>query len=261
MISNRSEGMRERAVVSGATSGIGRAVAVRLAQRGAVVGILGRNANAARAVADEVAKAGGVPFIALTDVSDPMQVEQGVGRFIKAHGGIETVVSSAGILVTGTVTETTLADWDRCLGINLNGTFYLARFTIPELIKSRGTFTAISSDAGVQGSCGFTAYTASKHALQGLIKCLAVDYGRFGIRANAVCPAFVETPMAEQVMKDMTSEDLAYYRRIVPLDRFARPEEVADAVAHLSSSQASYVNGLMYRLDGGSTAGYYLAAQ
>jgi meso-butanediol dehydrogenase / (S,S)-butanediol dehydrogenase / diacetyl reductase len=251
---------RERAIVSGATSGIGRAVAVRLAGRGAVVAVLGRNATAAKDVASEVTAAGGIPFIAPTDVTDSGQVETSVSRFVAEYGGIETVVSAAGIALAGTATDTPLSDWDRILATNLNGSFYLARFTIPELIKTRGTFTAISSDAGVQAACGFAAYCTSKHALQGLVKCLALDYGRYGVRCNAVCPGFVETPMAEQLLRDLSPSEVAYYKAIVPLGRFAQPDEVAAAVAHLSSSDASYVNGLMYRLDGGSTAGYYLAA-
>lgn len=251
---------RERAVVSGATSGIGRSVAVRLARRGAIVGLLGRNALAAEEVAAEVARAGGTPFVAQTDIINHQQVESAIRHFVAAHGGIETVVSSAGVAVTGTVTDTSLEDWDRIVATNLSGTFYLARYTIPELIKTRGSFTAISSDAGVQGACGYAAYCASKHGLQGLIKCMALDFGRFGVRCNAVCPAFVETPMAEQLLKGASAADLAYFKGIVPLGRFAAPEEVAAAVAHLSSNEASYVNGLMYRLDGGSTAGYYLAA-
>jgi meso-butanediol dehydrogenase / (S,S)-butanediol dehydrogenase / diacetyl reductase len=251
---------RERAIVSGATSGIGRAVAVRLAARGAIVALLGRNAAAASDVAGEVIAAGGIPFVAPADVTHAGQVEVTVSRFVAEYGGIETVVSAAGIALTGSATDTSLSDWDRVLATNLNGSFYLARFTIPELIKTRGTFTAISSDAGVQAACGFAAYCTSKHALQGLVKCLALDFGKYGVRCNAVCPGFVETPMAEQLLRDLSPSEIAYYKGIVPLGRFAEPNEVAAAVAHLSSSEASYVNGLMYRLDGGSTAGYYLAA-
>ncbi len=211
MESNRTRGEtgttgRERAIVTGAPSGIGRAVAVRLARRGTIVSIVGRNEAAARAAADEVQKAGGVAFINVFDVADPAQVEAGVERFVKSHGGVETVVSAAGIAVTGTATTTSLADWKRVMDTNLNGSFYLARFTIPELIKTRGTFTAISSDAGVQAACGYAAYTTSKHGLQGFVKCLALDYGRLGVRSNAVCPAFVETPMADQLLKDVTPE-------------------------------------------------------
>lgn len=251
---------RERAFVTGATSGIGRAIAVRLASRGAVVAIGGRNRVAAENVAVDVEAAGGEAHISILDVSDAAQVEASVKSFVNDYGGIDTVVASAGIALTGSVTDCSLDDWDRLLATNLNGAFYLARYTMPELIKSKGTFTAISSDAGVQAACGFAAYIASKHALNGLVKSLALDYGKYGVRCNTVCPAFVETPMADQLLKDVSAAELAYYRGIVPLARFAVPEEVAAAVAHLTSSEASYVNGLMYRLDGGSTAGYYLGA-
>src|SRR5438445_8524786 len=104
---------RERAIVSGATSGIGRAVAVRLAQRGAIVALLGRNASAAEEVAAAVERAGGTPFVAQTDITDLHQVESVVQQFIAAHGGIETVVSSAGVAATGSVTDTSVEDWDR----------------------------------------------------------------------------------------------------------------------------------------------------
>ncbi|MDR3489857.1 MAG: SDR family NAD(P)-dependent oxidoreductase [Bradyrhizobium sp.] len=249
---------RERAVVTGATSGIGRAIAVRLAQRGAIVGVLGRNAERAQLVADEVSSAGGVPWIGICDVNDPESIDAAIADFVACHGGIDTAVSSAGIALAGTLAQTSVANWHAIMNTNLNGTFYFAKSVMPELIKARGTFTAISSDAGVQGACGYVAYCAAKHALHGLIKCLALDHGRDGVRANAVCPSFVETPMADQLLAETSPEELEHYKNAVPIGRFARPDEVAAAVAHLSSSEASYVNGLMYKIDGGSTAGYYL---
>ena len=250
--------MQERALVTGATSGIGRAIAVRLARRGAAVGLVGRNRGAAEAVAQEVEAAGGRAHIAIADVSKAAEVKAAVEGFADAFGGLDTVVASAGIAIGGSITDCALEDWDRLMATNLNGAFYLARNAIPHLIKSRGTFTAISSDAGVQAAAGFAAYIASKHALNGLVKSMALDYGKYGVRCNTVCPAFVETPMADALLKEASAAELAYYRGIVPLGRFAIPEEVAAAVAHHTSSEASYVNGLMYRLDGGSTAGYYL---
>ena len=224
------------------------------------MGVVGRNRAAADSVAKEVMSKGGEAHVLTADVSDARQVESAIHAFVTRHGGIDTVVASAGIALTGSVTDCALDDWDRLLATNLNGAFYLARYSMPELIKTRGTFTAISSDAGVQAACGYAAYIVSKHGLNGLVKSLALDYGKFGVRSNAVCPAFVETPMADQLLKDVSPAELAYFKGIVPLGRFARPDEVAAAVAHLTSQDASYVNGLMYRLDAGSTAGYYLAS-
>ena len=221
--------------MTGATSGIGRAIAMRLAQRGATVAVLGRSASGAEAVAGEVQDAGGNPWVATLDVTDAASVDAVVQRFVDEFGGMDTVVASAGIAVTGTATTTSVEDWRRTLDTNLSGAFYLARSTLPELVKTRGTFTAISSDAGVQGACGFAAYCASKHGLQGLVKCLALDYGRYGVRYNAVSPGFVETPMADQVFKDATPAEIAYYKSSVPLGRFSRPAKFVEVVAHLTA--------------------------
>lgn len=254
-----TEKRSERVIVSGATSGIGRAIALRLAKRAAIVGVLGRRAEAAAKVAAEVKSLGAEAQVLVADVSDPAQVESAVQAFCKTAGGIDTVVSSAGIAATAAVADCAVADFQQMVGINLCGTFYLARWTLPELIKSKGTFTAISSDAGTQGAQGYGAYCATKHGVNGLIKCMALDYGARGVRCNAICPQFVETPMADQLFTGMTPAEVDYYRRSVPLGRFARPEEVASIVAHLTSAEAAYTNGMMYALDGGSTAGYYSA--
>jgi meso-butanediol dehydrogenase/(S,S)-butanediol dehydrogenase/diacetyl reductase len=150
-----------------------------------------------------------------------------------------------------------LNDWERIVATNLSGTFYLAKYTLPHLLGSKGTFTAISSDAGTHGAPGYGAYCATKHGVIGLIRCMALEYGRHGVRCNAVCPGFVETPMAYRLFDKMPEAELSYYKNSVPLGRFARAEEVAAVVSHLTSSEARYTNGMLYALDGGSTAGYY----
>lgn len=249
----------ERAIVSGATSGIGRAVAVRLGRRGAVVAILGRNPAKAAMVAAEVEAAGGTAWSATVDITDMGAVSDAVARFADQFGGVETVVSSAGIASTGTLISTEPDAWHQIIDTNLNGTFYLARAAMPELVKTKGSFVAISSDAGVQGAQGFAAYATSKHALHGLIKCMALDYGPQGVRSHAVCPAFVETPMADELLASASPEEVAFFKKAIPLGRFAKASEVADAVAHLTSNEAAFANGVFYRLDGGATAGYFLA--
>lgn len=194
------------------------------------------------------------------DVSSLEEVERAVAALVSEFGHLDTVVSSAGVAIGGTVTDMDVGDWHRVIDVNLNGTFHLARATMPHLVaRGGGAFVAVSSDAGVQGALGFAAYCASKHAVNGLVRCLALDYGAKGVRSNAVCPSFVETPMAEQLLSSVSEDERNYYRRVIPLARFARPEEVAGVIAHLSSKAGSYTNGLMYCLDGGETAGLYLA--
>lgn len=151
-----------------------------------------------------------------------------------------------------------LEAWDRVIGVNLTGTFLTARHTIPAIESSGGgSFVAISSDAGLQGASGFGAYCASKHGVVGLVRSLALDHGPAGVRCNAVCPGFVETPMADRIFAGTEPDERHRWEETVPLGRFARPEEVAEVVAHLTSDQARYTNGITYSIDGGSTAGYF----
>lgn len=251
---------REVALISGATSGIGRATALELAKRGAAIGVLGRNQAAGQALVDEIQGQGGRALLLLADVAKLADVERAVAALVAEFGGLDTVVSNAGVALSGTVTEMAEADWHRIIDVNLHGTFHLARCTMPHLVaRGGGAFVAVSSDAGVMGASGFSAYCASKHAVNGLVRCLALDYGPRGVRSNTVCPSFVETPMADRLLAEASKEELDRYRSSLPLGRFARPEEVASVIAHLSSPAASYTNGLMYCLDGGETAGLYTA--
>lgn len=156
-----SEGKTERVIVSGVTSGIGRAIAIRLAGRAMAIGVIGRRIEAAHEVAAEIRKTGCGAMVLIADIGSASQVENAINEFIAVQGGLDTVVASAGITVTGPVKAFGLSDWERTAATNLSGTFYLAKYSLPHLLESKGTFTAISSDAGTHGAPGYGAYCAT----------------------------------------------------------------------------------------------------
>lgn len=151
------------------------------------------------------------------------------------------------------------AAWDHVINVNLKGTFLLARAGIP-LLQQRGggAFVAVSSDAGVMGSVAYGAYCASKHGVIGLLKAMAMDYGSQSIRCNVVCPGFVDTPMAAGIFAKAPEGTKEAFEAAIPMGRFARPEEVASVIAHLTCAEASYTNGNVYLIDGGSSAGHMI---
>lgn len=251
---------RESAFVTGAGSGIGAATARRLAARGAAVGLFDLSVDGLNVTADLIKRSGGEALCVPGDVRDEEAVAGAIGATADRFGGLDTAIACAGIEVMGTVIETSLDSWRAALDVNLTGVFLTARHSVPRLVESgRGTFTAVSSDAGIQGSQGYAAYTASKHGVIGLIRCLALDHGPEGVRSNAVCPNFVDTPMARRIFEVTPEAERDFYTSGVPLGRFAQPEEVANVIAHLTSADASYTNGLVYVLDGGVNAGYFRA--
>lgn len=249
----------EIAIVTGAASGIGKATALRLAGRGARVGLIDRDADGLAATAEAIAAMGGVVHRCNVDVSNSAALADAVRAIGDVEGGLDTVVSCAGIVHETRLHETSEQDWHDLIAVNLTGSFLLAKHTLPWLLKrGAGAFVAISSDSGVSGAIGYGAYCASKHGVIGMIRCMALEYGPAGIRSNAVCPSFVETPMADGIFRRAPEGTRESYRKLVPLQRFARAEEVAKVVAHLSSDEASYTNGSVYMVDGGATAGYFV---
>jgi NAD(P)-dependent dehydrogenase (short-subunit alcohol dehydrogenase family) len=248
----------EVAFVTGAASGIGRATALRLASRGAAVGLFDHAADGLRETARLIRAAGGNVLEITGDVAVLDDVEAAVSRTSSELGSLRTVVGCAGVEVMGTIPDMAVDDWHKVIAVNLTGIFHTARAAIPRLVEAGGgALVAMSSDAGVQGAASFGAYCASKHGVIGLVRSLALDHGPQHVRCNAVCPGFVETPMAERIFAGTTQEEREAWARTVPLGRFAQPEEVAASIAFLSSDEAAYVNGHAYVLDGGATAGYF----
>jgi meso-butanediol dehydrogenase/(S,S)-butanediol dehydrogenase/diacetyl reductase len=250
------------AIVTGGGSGLGAAIARRLAHDGTSVVVAGRRQEPLAQVAEELEAAGGHSLAVSTDVSNEESVTNLVSAAVDTYGGLDTVVSNAGVLVgAGKVTEMSPADWQTALNINVTGAFLLARHTIPHLAEGGGSIVTIGSVSSVMGGPISASYCASKSALLMLTQCLAVDHASDGVRANCVLPGWIETEMGDAEMdwiaeREGTDRAGAYAltNENVPMRRASKPEEVAEAVAFLASPAASYITGVALPVDGGSLA-------
>lgn len=249
--------MSEVAVVTGAGSGIGRAIARRLHARGASLALVDIDARSLDALTLELGRQSCLSLVA--DVADADAMQDVVRRTVDRFGAVDTAVAGAGIEVEGEVMSLALEAWHRAIGVNLTGVFHLARFAVPELARSgRGAFVAVASDSGLAGAQGWPAYAATKHAVVGLIKSMALDHGPDGIRINAVCPGWVQTPLLDRVMSEGVQAKVA---RRIPMQRLALPDDVAHVVAHLTDEATRHTTGIAYLVDGGEAAGGFHPAR
>jgi 3-oxoacyl-[acyl-carrier protein] reductase len=238
-------------LVTGASRGIGRAIAVALGQRGAKV-VINYTANeaAANEAAAAVVAAGGASSTKRFDVSDAPAVDAAVKEIVAAEGALHILVNNAGIAINTLVLGAKDADWKRSLDVNLTGTFNCCRAALRPLLKARdvGRIINITSITGEVGSAGQAPYVAAKAGVIGLTKTLAREYASRGITVNAVSPGYIDT--------DMTANELPEARRAelmktIPLGRVGSPSDVAAAVAYLAGPGAAYVTGQVLRVNGG----------
>jgi meso-butanediol dehydrogenase / (S,S)-butanediol dehydrogenase / diacetyl reductase len=252
------EGAPRVAFVTGAASGIGLAVARRLAGPGARLGLFDRDreklAAAVAAIRDDGADAVEFPG----DATDDEEVGDALRRFEIEAGQIGAVVACAGTWAPGAVEALTADAWESAMALNAKSVFLAARHAVPALRRSGGgSFVAIASDAGLRGFRECAAYVAGKHAVVGLVRAMALDHGPDGIRSNAICPGFVETPMLERIFEESRPAAREARQAQIPLGRFATPAEVADLISFLLSDQGAYLNGQALSLDGGAGVGQF----
>lgn len=249
------------AIVTGAGSGIGEAIARAFAREGAPVVCADLNRAAAERAAATIRESGGRAIHVEMDHSRPKDCARTVTHAHEAFGDVEILVNNAGIAILGAALDVDDEDFMRQLRVNVLGPFLMTRAVLPAMIKqSRGSIVMIASAVGLNPEPAGAAYISSKHALVGLTKSLALDYGAAGIRVNAICPAVIETPIAAQYFTDRAQRQGTSREAIVaelgtqyPLGRMGRPDDVADIAVHFASDDSRWVTGATYLLDGGQS--------
>jgi len=250
------------ALVTGAGVGIGRATAMLLAQEGARVVVQDVNADTAEETAQLINHAGGEAVSTGGDVTSSANAEAMVKRTMDSYGRLDVLFNNAGIWRGGTILDINEEDWDRTMGVNVKGIYLVSRYAVQQMMRQEsGSIINAASVAALRGSPMSAAYHASKGAVLLLTKCMAVDFGRYGIRVNCICPGIIDTQMADQLLtyRSLGDDDrkqalIETYEERHPVGRFGQPAEVAKVVLFLASDESSFVSGAAWSIDGGLSA-------
>ncbi len=242
------------ALVTGAAGGIGRGIAIRFAKEGAKVGVLDLHEEASQVVVEEIRAAGGEAVALGADVGDEEQVAAAVDKLRQKFGAVTVLVNNAAVMPAGKLHETDPADFDRCLRVNLRGSYLVSRAIIPDMLEQGiGSIIHMASVTGILGLPGLAAYTATKGGLIALARAMSTDYAGQGIRVNSVSPGTIDSPMLHEFVAGQSDPD--FYRqafdKMHPIGRVGTIEEVANVFVFLASDEASFVTGANYEVDGG----------
>lgn len=251
---------RQVAYVTGAGKGIGEGIAWALASEGWQVVVLDIDEKAAEQTARDISTAGAEHSFEQVDVSDEQSVRRAFEAAAEHAGEPEALVNCAGVWAGGSVTEISVADWDRTVAVNLRGAFLCARAVLPSMAERRtGSIVNIASIAGLKGTRRAGAYNPSKAAVIALTKNIALDYADRGVRANAVCPGLIGGTDMDQQLRDFRGDTEEYQATVLalhPLGRLGRPADVAGAVSFLAGGKADWITGAALVVDGGAMTGY-----
>ena len=242
------------ALVTGAARGIGRGIALRFAGEGAKVGVIDLHEDACQAVVDEIKAAGGEALAIGVDISDEAMVMLAVERTQHHYGTVNVLVNNAAVMPSGTIHETSVDDFERCVAVNLRGTFLMCKAVIPGMLAAgQGSIIHMSSVTGILGLPGIAAYSMTKAALAGLARAMSTDYAGKGIRVNCVSPGTIDSPMLHDFLAAQKDPDARRqeFDAMHPIGRVGKIDEVANVFVFLASDEASFVTGSNYTVDGG----------
>ena len=241
------------ALITGASSGIGRACAFKFASEGARVVLVARNADRLNEVVSAIKAQGGTAHAISADVTKESDIERVVRETIAAFGAIDVVVNAAGILASGNIENTKLQDWDYMMNVNVRAPFYLIQRAMPHLIERKGNVVNVSSVTGIRAFPNVLAYCASKAALDQLTHCVALEVAGKGVRVNAVDPGVTVTQLHRTggMNEDAYAKFLEHSQTTHPLGRVGTPDEVADLIFFLASPRAGWITGISCPIDGG----------
>jgi NAD(P)-dependent dehydrogenase (short-subunit alcohol dehydrogenase family) len=251
------------ALITGAGAGIGRATALLFAQEAAKVVVQDLNAAAAQETVELIKKAGGEAVGIGGDVTFSADAQAMVDMAVHTYGRLDVLFNNAGIWRGGTILDISEDDWDRTMAVNLKGIYQVSRYAVPPMMRQGGgAIINAASVAALRGSPMSAAYNASKGAVLLLTKCMALDFGRYGIRVNCTCPGVIDTQMVDELLtyRSLGDDDrkqglLETYQERHVVGRFGHAEEVAKVVLFLASDEASFVTGAAWPVDGGLSAG------
>ncbi len=245
------------ALITGGASGIGRATAILFAQEGAAVAIADINVEQGKSAIEEIESAGGKAIFIPCDVTNAGDCRAAVEKTVATFGGLHILFNNAGIIRRADVINTSEDEWDRVMAVNVKSIFLMSRYAIPYLEKAGGgSIINTSSGWGLKGGGNAVSYCASKGAVTMMTRAMAIDHGKQNIRVNAICPGDTDTPMLRDEARQLGQAEESFMAEAAnrPLQRYAQPIEIAQAVLYLASDAASYITGAALVIDWGGLA-------